>query len=451
MDIQLYEGIKFYLQNHNTPRNITDDMKKQILNKAHNFIIKQDGLYWITNVLQRKVITELKVQEILYNGHSSVLAGHFDANATYEKLRKYYYWPRMFKTIQDYIKVCDTCQRRGKPKKSQFLHPIPVGEIFDRWGMDIVGPLPPTKEGNKYIMVATEYLTRWPEAQAIPDIKAKTVAKFFYEQIVCRYGSPKVILTDQGSSFNNELVDALCEAVGTRHKLSTAYHPQTNGLTERFNKTLCETIAKYIHQYKEREWDQFVQSALFSYRTKKQVSTYMDPALLMFGRKIKTPMILELQSEQQSEEDELLWDVNQHVEVITTKLEHLRTIAKENITRSQESQKKHYDKKVKEVKYQIGDYVLLYESKDQYKHGDKFRDIYTGPFQIVKAWGNGTYKLRDLESDQISKKIISGARLKKFYPKPNWESIIWIDNTRLQNEGLTKQERREWRRPIRES
>ena len=91
MDIQLYEGIKYYLQNINTPRNISDEMKKQIVNRAHNFIVKQDGLYWIGYILERKVITNLKVQEILYNGHSSVVAGHFDANATYEKLRKYYY------------------------------------------------------------------------------------------------------------------------------------------------------------------------------------------------------------------------------------------------------------------------------------------------------------------------------------------------------------------------
>src|SRR6185295_10429991 len=122
MNIQVYEGIKFYLQSHNTPRNISNEIKQQILNTAHNFTIKRDALYWIKDGQERKVITNLKVQETLYNGHSSLQAGHFDANATYHLLRRHYYWPRMMKTIEEYIKTCETCQRRGKPKRTQPLN-----------------------------------------------------------------------------------------------------------------------------------------------------------------------------------------------------------------------------------------------------------------------------------------------------------------------------------------
>jgi transposase InsO family protein len=426
MDLQLYEGLKFHAKNLTFPRNITNELRLKILNTAKNFHLQGNVLYWIKDNENRRVAKATELESILYNGHSSLLAGHFDANGTYQRLRPDYYWPRMFKTIEEYVKTCASCQRRGKPKRTEPLHPIPVGEIFDRWGMDIVGPISETRQGNKYIIVATEYLTKWPEAQAIPDTKAKTVAKFFYEQVICRYGAPKVILTDQGSSFANELIDSLCEVMGSKHKLSTAYHPQTNGLTERFNKTLCETIAKYILQY-DREWDQFVQSALFAYRTKIQSSTKFDPFFLMYGRKAKTPLTMKAQ-EGKTEEEELEWEIEEHVNKITSTLEHVRDEAKKNITKSQQAQKERFDKKIKIQEYNIGDQVLMFKSETQYVHGDKFREFYTGPYYIHQKLGNGSYKLRDMKDNRVCKKPINGARLKKHYPAPNWESTIYIEN-----------------------
>ncbi|CAB4421453.1 unnamed protein product [Rhizophagus irregularis] len=125
---------------------------------------------------------------------------------------------------------------------------------FDRIGIDIVGPLPTTKKGNKYIVVATEYLTKWPEARALPDAKASSVVSFFYEDIICRHGCPKEILTDRGSHFVNEMLNSLCDELGVKHRLSTAYHPQTNGLVERFNRTLCEALAKFSNENHD-DWD----------------------------------------------------------------------------------------------------------------------------------------------------------------------------------------------------
>src|ERR1044072_5571685 len=120
--------------------------------------------------------------------------------------------------------------------KTESLHPLKDGQPFDRLGMDIVRPLLATRNGNKYIVVVTEYLTKWPEARALPDAKATSVVSFFYEDVICRHGCPKVLLTDQGTHFVNELLDSLCTRLGVKHNLSTAYRPQTNGLTERFNR-----------------------------------------------------------------------------------------------------------------------------------------------------------------------------------------------------------------------
>ncbi|CAJ0848087.1 8034_t:CDS:2, partial [Entrophospora sp. SA101] len=181
--------------------------KQLALRKIHEFMLKNNQLYWRKEGIERKVVQQHEMEEILFNLHG--------------------------------IRSCDTCQQLRNRKKIEQLHPIEVGKVFDCVGIDIVGPLPITS--------TTEYLTKWPEARAIKDIQANTVAQFIYEDIICRHGTPKVLLSDRGTSFVNSVVRALCETMKTAHIL-----------TERFNKTLCETLAKYVIQNGNFEWDQFV-------------------------------------------------------------------------------------------------------------------------------------------------------------------------------------------------
>jgi hypothetical protein len=155
--------------------------------------------------------------------------------------------------------------------------------------MDIVGPLPMTTKGNKYIVVAIDYLTKWPEARAIPNQKASSVVSFFYEDIICRHGCPKELLTDRDTHFVNDMLNTLCDELGVKHKLSIAYHPQTNGLVERYNRTLCETLAKFANDNKD-DWDNFVPSALFAYKIKSHKTTRHEPFYLTYGRNVTLPI-----------------------------------------------------------------------------------------------------------------------------------------------------------------
>ena len=118
------------------------------------------------------------------------------------------------------------------------LHPIKIGQPFDWIGIDLVGPLPETKQDNKYIIVATEYLTKWPEAKAIPSKYAEIIALFIYKEIICRHGCLREILSDQDTEFYNQIVNSMCNLFNVQHVLASAYHLQTNGLVEWFNKTL---------------------------------------------------------------------------------------------------------------------------------------------------------------------------------------------------------------------
>jgi transposase InsO family protein len=422
MDIQLYESIKFYLNNHRLPSNIPNDIQKLTLKKIHEFTLKNNKLFWIAKGLEKRVIRRNELEEVLHNLHGSQLSGHFNTEATFNRARENYYWPRMYREVENFVKSCDTCQRLGNKKKVNELHPIRVGKPLDKVGIDIVGPLEITPRGNRYIIVATDYLTKWPEARAIKDIKAETVAQFIYEDIICRHGTPKELLSDRGSSFVNSTIDALCETMKINHLLTTAYHPQANGLTERFNKTLCDTITKFEIQHKQG-WDLYVSSALFAYRTKVQKSTKFTPATLMYGRQLETP----LTQKYNMEDNDLERDLEDHVNLITERLHHVQNLARENINKAQEGQKERYDKKVKPRLFQIGEQVLLRESAQDQVHGDKFRPKWTGPFIIHQVWKNGTYKLRDLDTPRVLRTTINGDRLKKYWERPAWTPQILIE------------------------
>jgi hypothetical protein len=185
------------------------------------------------------------MEMVLQAFHENPLAGHFGVDQTYQKIAERYYWPDLRKQVYDFVRTCDTCQRRGPPpKQPEPLHPIRVGEPFDRVGIDMVGPLPVTTQGNKYIIVATDYLTKWPEAWPTADATAVTAADFLVDCIIARHGAPRELLSDQGRTFLNQLLAAVCDRWEIQQTFATAYHLQTNGLVERYNKTLAEILAK---------------------------------------------------------------------------------------------------------------------------------------------------------------------------------------------------------------
>lgn len=220
--------------------------------------------------------------------YNDPLAAHSFVERMMRKMKSQYYWPQMFEGIREYVKSCDSCQRRGGHKRKEPLHPIPVGEPFHRIGIDYVGPLPMTENGNKYIIVAMDYLTKWPEAKPVKEATAEATVNFIYEDIISRHGCPAIILTDRGTHFNNQLLERLCKKFEVEHLMSTPYHPQTNGLVERFNRTLIESLAK-LTQQNVNNWDKYIAPALFSYRTSKHSTTRLTPFFLVYGREAKLP------------------------------------------------------------------------------------------------------------------------------------------------------------------
>jgi Integrase zinc binding domain/Integrase core domain len=393
MDEMTYQNLIDYLRTHEYPSNYTNEQKRKLARTAINYFEKNSILFYKNRDNPLRVITTQNRNRILYNYHTSPLGGHFGIKHTIENVKRNYYWPNMGNDIREYIESCNECQMTGKPKRDPTIIPIKVTEPFDQIGIDFVGPLKISSKGNRYIIVATDYLTKWPEALPVKSAKAKEVASFLYEEIICRHGVPSSMISDHGAAFLGKVIELLKEEVGFKHKLAAPYHPQTNGLTERFNGTLCKALGKCVNSANE-DWDDLIPSVLFAYRTLKHSTTKHSPFYLLHGKEAQLPIHLELMRNEQIEipyEEALERRIGHILGTFTDAL----ILAKDNIGTVQQLQEERTRKLKKIHTFQEDDLVILYDASKQNVHGDKFTLRWTGPYYIHKRIGDKTVILRD--------------------------------------------------------
>ena len=255
--------------------------------------------------------------------------------------------------MRDFCKRCDKCQRTNRvlQKPRAELHPIPVTKVWYRVGIDLVGPLPETRRGNKYIITLSDYFSKWPEAAPLPSKEATGVASFLLDTF-CRHGWPKVVQSDQGREFVNAINSSLFEMTGVKQCVSSAYHPQTNGLDERLNQTLITTLKKVVDA-SSSDWDDHLSAALYAYRISRQASSKFSPFFLMFNRQPRKAITLAIREERNEEllensdesEEEDAEDAEAVMQKLLTIREKCHLKAKENIDAAQQKQKRQYDKK----------------------------------------------------------------------------------------------------------
>ncbi len=342
----------------------------------------------------------------MYMMYDHPLGAHRGAGTMAQKIRERYYWETVYQDCKEHVKTCRECQFQGSAKKNNELHPIPVGGPWDRIGIDIVGPLPVTERGNRYIVTCIDYMTKWAEAKPLPDKSARQVAWFLYEEIICRYGCPQIIQSDNGLEFVNEVVKELLKQFQIWHQTVSPYRPQANGMIERFNRTLGEALSKLEEVY---DWDKFVRPTLMAYNTSRQNSTKMTPYFLMYGRTAKLPL-----------EEEVLSKNTLLDRVITMihKLPIFRESARIAIKRAQEKMRHEYPVQ-QSTKFQVGDQVLYDDSPNYHT---KLEKKWVGPWTIIEVLYNGTYKVADHMG--VRKQPINGDHLKEYHERTEPRVII---------------------------
>ena len=172
-------------------------------------------------------IPETLVDTVLYHCHDHVLAAHFGFHKTYSKVKQRYFWKFMHKDIDNWVRSCDSCYRTKMPKHKVIapLLTMEVSEPFGRVSVDIVGPLPITTSGNRYVLCFSDHCTRWPILVPIPTTDVTSVATAFFREVICNHGCPRILLSDRGTHFLSKIVSEVCKIMKTDEVNTIPYHP----------------------------------------------------------------------------------------------------------------------------------------------------------------------------------------------------------------------------------
>lgn len=354
--------------------------------------------------------------ELLQALHDDPTAGHLGVSRTLARIQERYYWPRLTTDVTRYVRTCRDCQRRKTPptRPAGLLQPIdPPCRPFQQIGMDLLGPFPTSAFGNKWIVVATDYLTRYAETKALPKGSASEVAKFFVENIVLRHGAPEVLITDRGTAFTADLTQAILAYSQTNHRRTTAYHPQTNGLTERLNKTIADMLSMYV-DVEHKTWDAILPYVTFAYNTAVQETTQISPYKLVYGRSPATTLDAMLPNV--TDEENL--DVSEYLQ----RAEEARQLARLRIKNQQTTDSHRYNLRRRFVEYQPGERVWVWTPIRRRGLSEKLLRRYFGPYRVVRRLGPLDYEvvpdgITNSQRRRSRPEVVHVARLKPFHAR----------------------------------
>ena len=361
---------------------------------------------------QKQVVVapRVLVSKILEQSHDQ--SGHMGLEKTVSKIESSVWWPGYTSDTADWIRCCESCARRKSPAVNPRapLISVPIGAPMEMLALDILGPLPESNGGNKYLPVVADYFTKWPEVFAIKDQKATTVARVLFDEVVSRFGVPLILHSDQGRNFESAIIKELCALLGVKKSRTTPYHPQSDGLVERLNRTLLDLLAKHVEE-RQRDWDEWISTVLFAYRTAKHASTGESPFKLMFGRESRTPLDVMLGKD---EPPSLTTEY-----VSTLKEAQLKMCEKveECLVQAQSRQQDGYNAlKIISRDYQPRDLVWLYTPVQKQGTTRKLGKPWKGPYRVIRKRSPVLYDVRLVKGGPV--KRVHHNRLKPCYRRP---------------------------------
>nr|CAE02128.2 OSJNBa0035M09.12 [Oryza sativa Japonica Group] len=372
------------------------ELKKNMrVGKARDFLEDEHGTIWMGERLCVPDDKELK-DLILTEAHQTQYSIHPGSTKMYQDLKEKFWWVSMRREIAEFVALCDVCQRvkAEHQRPAGLLQPLQIPEWkWEEIGMDFITGLPRTSSGHDSIWVVVDRLTK--VAHFIPvhtTYTGKRLAELYLARIMCLHGVPKKIASDRGSQFTSKFWQKLQEELGTRLNFSTAYHPQTDGQTERVNQILEDMLRACALDF-GGAWDKSLPYAEFSYNNSYQASLQMAPFEALYGRKCRTPLFWDQTGERQLFGTEVLAEAEEKVRII-----------RERLRIAQSRQKSYADNRRRELTFEAGDYVYLrvtpLRGVHRFQTKGKLAPRFVGPYKILERRGEVAYQL-ELPSNMI--------------------------------------------------
>ncbi|GAU39516.1 hypothetical protein TSUD_68800 [Trifolium subterraneum] len=344
-------------------------------------------------------VGETESRRILNEIHNGSCGSHIGGRSLAGKVtRAGFFWPTLLSDANRHVRSCDQCQRHadlhhspGEPLQS-VMSPWP----FYMWGVDILGPFTTSQGQAKFLLVVVDYFTKWIEAEPVATISSERVKKFYWKNILCRFGIPKYIVSDNGTQFTSESVINFCQEKCIRNTFISVEHPQANGQAESANKVILRAIKRRL-EGKDKNWVEHLLPTLWSYHTTIHSSTGETPFKMVYGVDAMIPaevdppswrratLTAEVNSEALKENLDLLDEVRETA--------HFR-----EFTMKQRASRK-YNTRVMAREFREGDLVL--KRPMGRNKGGKLAPNWEGPYRIQEALGGGAYRLETLKGETL--------------------------------------------------
>ena len=394
------DPIKAHLKTGWVPTNVMEARK--LSSRSWKYVLIDGILYKKSFVIPfLKCLNPQEAEAALKEVHEGICGQHLGGRALGHKIvRLGFYWPEMMKDSMSYVKRCDRCQKfapvvRQPPEMlTSISSPIP----FAMWGMDILGPFPMAVAQRKFLIVAIDYFTKWIEAKPLAQITTKQVSQFLWENVICRYGLPRILVTDNGRQFNNKEFKEYCEGCNIDLRFTSVAHPQANGQAEVANRIILDGLKKRVERSKGT-WTDELLPILWAYRTTSKVTTGATPFALAYGAEAVVPVEVTHVSPRVKAYDP---ETNEEgMKLALDLIDEVRDRANAQMVENQKRASFYYNLRVKERFFREGDLVLRKAEASGVGPKGKMAPNWEGPYQVKKILGQGSYKLQTLDGVEI--------------------------------------------------